>query len=117
MIKNSNKINDKYFVYVLRCNDSVLYTGITIDVKRRFMEHKGIGGLKNGAKFTKSHVPEEVVAVWKTDTRSNASKLEARIKKLKKSEKELLIDDNKNFKTFFGETVDISNYKRVRVIK
>lgn len=77
-----------YFVYLLRCTDNSLYTGITTDVKRRFAEHLA-GGTK-GAKYTKNHTPREIVAVWHAENRSVASKLEWRLKHLTKKQKEVL---------------------------
>ena len=78
-----------YFTYILRCENDTLYTGITTDVARRMAEH--FGRKKVGAKYTKSHCAKSLEAVWESADRSLASKLEARIKKLKKSGKEELI--------------------------
>lgn len=78
-----------YYVYILRCENSLLYTGITTDVERRFNEHKD--GKIKGAKYTKSHKPLGVEAVWEAENKSDASRLEYRIKKLTKTEKEDLI--------------------------
>lgn len=110
-MKNADKKN--YYIYILRCENNILYTGITTDVARRFAEHKKENGSKKGAKFTKSHLPEKIVALWITKTRSDALKLEARIKKLKKEEKEYLIDDNALFKEYFNDLKCIGNYRRV----
>ena len=83
-----------YYVYILRCKDNSLYTGITTDVQRRFFEHKE--NKIKGAKYTKSHKPVGIEAVWETDTKSDASKLEYRIKKLSKTEKETVISEHIN---------------------
>ena len=65
-----------YFIYILRCKDKSLYTGITTDVERRFKEHRaGTGG-----HYTRSHKPEKVLYREKAGTRSNALKREAEIK-------------------------------------
>ena len=77
-----------YYVYLLRCADDSLYAGITTDVERRFAEHL-LGGTK-GAKYTKTHPPKELAAVWQAENRSAASKLEWRLKHLTKSQKEIL---------------------------
>ncbi len=77
-----------YYVYILRCSDNSLYTGITTDVERRFKEH--CSGYK-GAKYTKSRKPLKIEAVFEVDTKSNALKLEIQIKKLTKPKKEALI--------------------------
>lgn len=78
-----------YYVYILRCEDNSLYTGITTDVKRRFAEHQE--DKVKGAKYTKSHKPTGIAAVWEVGGKSDASKLEYRIKRLPKAEKEKLI--------------------------
>lgn len=78
-----------YFVYVLRCCDGTLYTGITTDVQRRLREHLGEGG--NGAAYTRMRPPTAVEAVFSCENRADASKLEYRIKRLKKAQKEALI--------------------------
>ncbi len=78
-----------YYVYILRCKDNSLYTGITTDVERRFEEHKS--RTKKGAKYTSSRSVVSVDAVWEADNRSFASKLEAFIKKQPKETKEVFI--------------------------
>ena len=105
--------NSKYYIYIILCENNVLYTGVTTDYKRRFMEHSGESGDKKGAKFTKSHIPIKIVALWKTDNRSNAQKLESRIKKLSHDEKEELINDRKYFKKVFNDELEISIYRRI----
>ena len=80
-----------YCVYILRCRGNRLYTGITTDVERRFSEH---GGSSRGAKFTRAFPPESVAAAWETGSRSDALKLEARIKRLTRAQKETLIAKN-----------------------
>lgn len=102
-----------YYIYIIRCENNILYTGIATDYKRRFDEHAKVNGSKKGAKFTKSHKPEEIVAVWKTRTRSDALKLEVRIKQLVKADKEKLIDDNSLFKNYFTNLIDCRKFRRV----
>ena len=70
---------------MIRCNDNSIYTGITTDIKRRFHEHKDKDS--KGAKYTKSREVIAVEALWKTQTKVSASKLEYRIKKLVKAGK------------------------------
>lgn len=77
-----------WYVYIIRCEDSSLYTGVTTDVQRRFKEHKD-GTL--GAKYTKSKKAKSLVYKRAFKTRSNAQKEETRIKSLKKKEKEALV--------------------------
>lgn len=77
-----------YFVYILECADKTLYTGITTDLKRRIAEHNDG---KLGAKYTSARRPVKLVYSKKFKNRSLASKAEAQIKKLKKTEKLKLI--------------------------
>lgn len=77
-----------YYLYILKCADKSLYTGITTDLKRRVAEHNE---KKLGAKYTTARQPVKLVYSKKFKNRSLASKEEARIKKLKKSQKLSLI--------------------------
>ncbi|TAK95368.1 GIY-YIG nuclease family protein [Patescibacteria group bacterium] len=77
-----------YFLYILECADETLYTGITTDLKRRVAEHNSA---KVGAKYTAARRPVKLVYSQKFRNRSTASKEEARIKKLAKSQKLELI--------------------------
>jgi putative endonuclease len=77
-----------YYLYILECADKTLYTGITTDLARRMVEH---GSAKLGSKYTTSRRPVKLVYSQKFKNRSAASKAEARIKKLKKTEKFELI--------------------------
>jgi len=72
-----------YFVYLLQCKDSSLYTDITTDVARRFKEHsEGVGG-----HFTRAKKAERMLYTEKQPTRSAALKREAEIKKWKREKK------------------------------
>ena len=75
-----------YFVYVLRCVDSSLYCGYTTDVAHRIKAHTG--RVRGGAKYTKSHPPVSVEAVWKCPEKGPALALEKLFKNLAKHEKE-----------------------------
>lgn len=77
-----------YHVYILKCADKTLYTGITTNLKRRITEHNSN---KLGAKYTSSRRPVKLVYSKKFKNRSIASKEEARIKKLKRIKKLELI--------------------------
>ncbi len=78
-----------YFVYIVECSDSTLYTGIATDVYRRVDEHNNSD---KGAKYTKVRRPVKLVYSEPQDDRSNASKREYMIKKLTRSEKLELIN-------------------------
>ncbi|OGI62607.1 endonuclease [Candidatus Nomurabacteria bacterium RIFCSPHIGHO2_01_FULL_40_12] len=77
-----------YYLYILKCADETLYTGITTDLKRRIVEHNGG---KLGARYTSARRPVKVVYSKKFKNRSTASREEARIKKLKRVDKLELI--------------------------
>ena len=86
--KKENEKTSQWFVYMVRCADKSLYTGITTDVKRRVEEHNGEGG----AKYTRARNPVTLVYKEQVESRSIASKREFAIKKLKKKQKETLIN-------------------------
>lgn len=98
-----------YYIYMLRCEDNSIYTGITTDIEQRMKEHFS---KVNCAKYTFSHTAKCLEGVWQTENRRLASKLEYRIKKLKKIKKEELIAKN-NLEELFHENLDISQYIRV----
>lgn len=73
-----------YFVYILECSDSTLYTGITTDIHRRLDEHNNS---EKGAKYTKVRRPVKLVYSESQEDRSSASKREYAIKKLTRTQK------------------------------
>jgi putative endonuclease len=68
----------KWIVYLVRCSDKSLYCGISNDFKSRLIEHNS----GKGAKYTKSRRPVELVGISPEMTKSDALKLEYRIKLL-----------------------------------
>lgn len=80
-----------YYLYILKCADKTLYTGITTDLKRRMLEHNSS---KLGARYTSSRRPVKMVFCKKFKNRSIASAEEARIKKLKRIDKLELINSH-----------------------
>lgn len=71
-------------LYILRCADDTLYIGITNDLERRLDEHNHS---KLGAKYTRARRPVSLIYAKSFPNRSEASKEEARIKKLSRKEK------------------------------
>jgi len=71
---------DEWSVYIIRCSDRSLYTGISTNVRRRFGEH--ISGDGTAAKYTKSFSSMELAYDISVGNRSLAAKIEYRIKKL-----------------------------------
>ena len=78
-----------YFVYILKCSDNTLYTGIATDVNRRLIEHNTS---EKGAKYTRVRRPVELVYQEELQDRSSACKREYQIKQLKREEKLRLIN-------------------------
>lgn len=77
-----------YFVYILRCDGDRLYTGCTVDMKKRLESH--MTG-KGGAKFTRGFRPAGVAALWLVSGgRGQAQRVEALIKSLTADEKKSL---------------------------
>ena len=78
-----------WFLYIIRCKNNNLYTGITTDVERRFKEHQSDEG--KGSKYLRGKAPLRLVFKKKIGKKSLALKIEDKIKKLPKGEKELII--------------------------
>ena len=74
-------------LYILRCGDGTLYTGITVDVERRLTAHRA----GKGAKYTRGRGPIELVYQQMCGDHSEALRRELEIKALPKDEKEKLI--------------------------
>ena len=74
-------------VYILKCSDTTLYAGITNDLNRRLEEHNS----GHGGRFTRVRKPVKLVYFEKVQTRSDALKREASIKRLSRSKKLELI--------------------------
>lgn len=78
-----------WWVYMIRCGDGSLYTGIATDVERRFSEHEGQG--PKSAKYVRGRLPLKIVYRAEVGSRSEASKEEIRIKALSVAAKRKLI--------------------------
>ena len=79
-------------LYILRCGDGSLYTGITVDVQARLAQHReGVG-----AKYTRGRGPLELVYVEDCQDHSHALKRELEIKALSRSDKLDLIEKSKS---------------------
>ncbi len=72
-----------WFVYILRCSDDTLYTGITNNLERRIKQHNE----GKGAKYTRGRGPVTLVKSIECATKSEALKLEYKIKQLPREEK------------------------------
>lgn len=67
-----------WFVYLLECRDGSLYTGVAVDVDKRYAEHAA----GKGARYTRSHPPRRLLARFEHPDRSSALKAEYAIKQL-----------------------------------
>ena len=94
VLENSSQLNHAihmlWTVYIIRCSDDSLYTGITTGLERRFAEHFNH---PRGAKYFNGRTPVEVVFSEDGHTRSSACRREAAIKRLSREEKLRLIED------------------------
>lgn len=81
-------------VYIVRCADGSLYTGIARDVVRRLAEHNGDRGRGAGANYTRARRPVTLVYREDADDRSAASRREYAIKQLDRAAKLALIADS-----------------------
>ncbi|HKI60025.1 MAG TPA: GIY-YIG nuclease family protein [Mariprofundaceae bacterium] len=81
-----------WYLYMIRLENNHLYTGITTDIDRRFAEHQS----GKGAKYLRGKGKMRLVFTEKIGGHSSALKVEARIKKMPKFEKERLINGERN---------------------
>ena len=100
------RIRNMYYIYLLRCEDNSLYTGITTDLARRLNQHQR----GKGAKYTASHGAKGIECAFRAANRSLALRLEYRIKCLDKLQKESLLQG------ILPPSIDWSDYTRVQPI-
>jgi putative endonuclease len=78
----------EYSLYILRCRDGTLYTGIAIDVERRIREHES--GVR-GARYLRGRGPLQLEFSARLGDRATAQQYEYRVKRLQRERKEALI--------------------------
>ncbi|MEK7519777.1 MAG: GIY-YIG nuclease family protein [Patescibacteria group bacterium] len=76
-----------FFVYLIRCDDGSLYTGISTDYKTRFSQH----AQGKGARYTRMRKPVRIVHIEEYRTKSEALKRERQVKGWRREKKETLI--------------------------
>ena len=92
MPKIRNRLaSNTWHVYIVRCADNSLYTGVTVDINRRILEHNS--HVSRGAKYTRARKPVIIVYEETLKSRSMAMKRECEIKTLNRTGKEELIRD------------------------
>ena len=72
-----------WYIYILQCSDNTLYTGITNDLDRRIKQHNE----GKGARYTKGRGPVALVKFFTRHSKSEALKLEYKIKQMSREEK------------------------------
>ncbi len=75
-----------WFVYLLECMDGSLYTGVAVDVDKRYASHAA----GKGARYTRAHPPRQLLARFEHPDRSSALKAEYAIKQLSPAQKRAL---------------------------
>jgi putative endonuclease len=82
-----SRVQKGWLVYVLRCRDGSLYTGITNDLPKRLVAHAA----GKASKYTRSRLPVQLAHAERRRTKSAALKREAAIKRLRRAEKDRLV--------------------------
>jgi putative endonuclease len=89
-----------YWVYMLYCENDTYYTGYTTDINRRYQEHLN-GSAK--CKYTRSFKPLFIAAQWEiSGTQADAMRIEYRIKRLTRQQKEKIISEKTLDTTVFS---------------
>lgn len=97
--------NKEWVVYLVRCSDKSLYCGISNDIKSRLMEHDS----GKGAKYTRSRRPVDLVGISPEMTKSEALKLEYRIKQLPVDQKITELTRKENEMTIYKNDLQALN--------
>lgn len=101
-----------YYIYMLRCEDNSIYTGITTDINKRMNEH--FTRSEKCAKYTMTHHAKKLERYFACENRKSASKLEYHIKRLKKADKEALIREPERLGEIVGDKVNEGDYNVIR---
>ena len=80
-----------YYVYMVRCNDTTLYTGYTTDVERRVAMHNA----GKGARYTRARLPVVLMVHWQFATKGEALRTEYALKRLPRAQKLYLLEHPK----------------------
>lgn len=86
----NSPVPHSWFVYLLRCADGSFYAGITTDVERRLAEHNSDDVL--GARYTRGRRPVDLVHVEPAESRSDATRRERALKKMRHGAKLALVE-------------------------
>lgn len=89
MLTHPHENENTWCVYIVRCSDGTLYTGITKNLEKRIEAHNSG---RDGARYTRSRRPVRLIYVKQVGSKTAAARVEYRIKKLKRSQKNELIN-------------------------
>lgn len=92
-------MNKKAYVYILECNDGSYYTGYTIDLENRLKLHNE----KKASKYTRSKTPVKYVFTQEFEDKATAMSYEAKIKGLKRDQKEKLVKGQISLNQLFSD--------------
>jgi putative endonuclease len=81
-------------VYLLKCSDNSLYCGVTKDIENRLIKHNE----GTASKYTRARLPVELAAIRNNLTKSEAYKIEYRVKKLPADRKITILEDRDFFR-------------------
>ena len=95
-------VSPAFNLYIVRCADGTLYTGIATDVEKRIAEH---ADGPRGARFLRGKGPLELVFAAAAGDRATASRLEYRVKRLPRSEKLALIAGRRDLRDLLDDQV------------
>ena len=87
-----------WYVYIVRCRDGSLYTGIATDVERRMADHLA----NKGAKYLRGRGPLKLVFTKKVGKKGRALKVEHRVKRLPRHKKEALVKTGAGIETLLN---------------
>lgn len=100
-VNSHNHKTARWYVYILRCSDDTLYTGVTTDLARRLQEHNSAVG---GARYTRSRQPVRMEYAEVAGSRSAAYSREYQLKRLSRKAKEALIITSTDSRTTLPAT-------------
>ena len=95
VVSSVKEARQTWYIYLIRCSDETLYTGISTDVNRRLIEHQT--DRVRGARYLRGRGPLRLVFHRKIGDRSVALRLEIKIKRLNRAAKEQLITQTDYF--------------------
>lgn len=98
--------DSSWSVYIVRCADDTLYTGVSNDVARRISEHQSQG--RKTARYLRGRAPLALVYTQPAGDYAEALRLEYRIKQLSRKAKQLLINGDETIKSLVKEKADES---------